>query len=75
LTVMRFTIFIERNIRYQDLPLHEPPILAPPKLTMTFFPAALHWSTRPWLFEFMQMGTVGAILHCVSQTFLSGDHT
>ena len=43
---------------------------APPKLRMTFFPAALHVSTRGWLFTLSQMGTDEATVHCVLQLFL-----
>jgi hypothetical protein len=63
-----------RRTRYQALPDQDPPMPAPPKLRMTFFPAALKLSTRPWLFALLQIASAGATLHCTSQAFLVGAH-
>ena len=38
---------------------------------MTFFPASVQLSTKAWLFVLLQMGTLNAMLHCVSHLFFT----
>jgi len=69
--IIRWNITFNTQTRdsYRDLPDQEPPMPAPPKLRMTFFPAALHKLTRGWLFALLQIGTVGATAHFILQAF------